>query len=198
MDTSENQQPNQRNSVRSLLETWELIYKELLFLDCAHLADEVAYTHKRISKTCELDDLRQDARTQLWELIDLTVKQPKDFKRTARTAIDSHLKDSRRSSTSKSKLIDKFKSLGTTDVTLSPDQRLEQQEVRHILNEACSSLGQREFEVLSKLTGLGDFDKLEVTEVAAQERVSRQTINNWKKKAYRQLRQNPDLQDLAS
>jgi DNA-directed RNA polymerase sigma subunit (sigma70/sigma32) len=96
------------------------------------------------------------------------------------------------------RVIHKLKNLTTTDLEQSPSQRLEQQEVLEVFNSAYLDLNQPLAEVLAKLNGLGDHEKHKIHEVAAQAMVTRQTIRHWRDKAYRKLKQNSNLQDLAS
>jgi RNA polymerase sigma factor (sigma-70 family) len=186
------------NSIKSLLEIWESLYKELLFIDCAHLVDEIVIAHQGFASSPELDDLRQDAQSRLWEFISETVKPPTNFKNSAKRAIDSQLKQTRRLSHNQNRVIHKLKNLTTTDLEQSPSQKLEQQEILEAINSAYLDLNQPLAEVLGKLNGLGDHEKHRIHEVAAQVMVTRQTIRHWRDKAHRKLKQNANLQDLAS
>jgi DNA-directed RNA polymerase sigma subunit (sigma70/sigma32) len=95
-------------------------------------------------------------------------------------------------------VIFRLKQLSTTDLKVSPSQLLEQQEMLQVVNKAYRNLNQPLAEVLERLTGLGDFEEHGVNEVAALKSVTRQTIRNWKNRAYEELKQDSDLQDLAS
>jgi RNA polymerase sigma factor (sigma-70 family) len=187
----------ERSNIRSLLELWQTLYKELLFLDCAHVVDEVVTAHEKFASLPEIEDLKQDAQTRLWEFIDAAVKPPTDFKKTARRVIDSQLRNTRRSSSNQQRVIFKLKQLSTTDLKLSPSQLLEQQEMLQVVNKAYRNLNQPLAEVLERLTGLGDFEEHGVNELAALKSVTRQTIRNWKNRAYEELKQDSELQDLA-
>jgi RNA polymerase sigma factor (sigma-70 family) len=185
-------------NLKTVLVLLEQLYKELLFLDCTHLIDEVVDVHKNLVSPDDVDDLRQDAQARLLEFIADAVRPPVDFKVTARRAIDSQLRRTRRLESNQRKVIQRLKNLSLTEIEQTPSRVVEQQEISQAVEKAFLNLNQPLAEVLGKLNGLGNFTKCGVNEVADQQQVTRQTIRNWRNQAIQKLKQNSNLKDLAS
>jgi RNA polymerase sigma factor (sigma-70 family) len=187
--------PNQERSLEPLLLLWEAVFKQLVFIEYAHLADNALTFYQGQTSQTELDDLRQDALAQLWEFIDETITCSDRFKKDAARVINTRLHQTRRSSLKQCEVAHELKKLNR-DAAPSPSQHLEHLEITRILNEALQNLDRNRAKTIAKLHGLGDFDELRVNQVADDLNISRQTVRNRREKAYNQLRKNKNLQSL--
>jgi RNA polymerase sigma factor (sigma-70 family) len=187
--------PNQERSLEPLLLLWEAVFKQLVFIEYAHLADNALTFYQGQTSQTELDDLRQDALVQLWEFIDETITCSDQFKKDAARVINTRLHQARRSSLKQCEVAHELKKLNH-DAVPSPSQHLENLEITRILNEALQNLDRNRAKTIAKLHGLGDFDKLRVNQVADDLNISRQTVRNRRDEAYNQLRKNKNLQSL--
>jgi RNA polymerase sigma factor (sigma-70 family) len=192
--------PSCEGSMEPLLAAWESIFKKLVFIECAQLAESAVTFHQGFVSQEELDDLKQDALTQLWEFIEETISCSEDFKANAKRAIQRRLQQSIRASQKQHEVVRQLKTSNIESVQSpqSPSQYLEKLELTQLLDEALQGLDTNRAKTLAKLNGLGNEKRAKVNQLAADQHVSRQTVRNWRNEAYRQLRKNEALQSLVS
>jgi RNA polymerase sigma factor (sigma-70 family) len=193
----EGETPSFESSQEPLLATWEAIFKKLVFIECAQIAESAVTFHQGFVSQSELDDLKQDALAQLWEFIEETISCSERFKANAKTAIQTRLKQSTRSSQRQHEVVHQLKT-SIIDSAQLPSQHLEKLELTRLLDEALSELDADRAETLAKLYGLGNSERSKIKQVAAELSISRQTVRNRRNEAYRQLRNNESLQSFVS
>jgi RNA polymerase sigma factor (sigma-70 family) len=194
---TEGETPSFESGQESLLTTWEAIFKKLVFIECTQIAESAVTFHQGFVSQSELDDLKQDALEQLWEFIEETISCSERFKANAKTAIQTRLKQSTRSFQRQQEVVHQLKTLDI-GFAQSPNQHLERLELTRLLDEALVELDVNQVKTLAKLHGLGNSEQLKIKQVATELNISRQTVTNRRKGAYRQLRNNKSLQSLVS
>jgi DNA-directed RNA polymerase sigma subunit (sigma70/sigma32) len=194
--SSINTNRNHADKTEPMFSEWETCIKKLAYFKLAYLVESALEVQRHHSSAADLSCLRQLAASELWDLIENSLKLPSDFELKARRAIESRIKDFKRASQKESRLIETLKVV--QDGVQLPSDELESQEMQEIFDDALQGLTHEQIKTLALLHGLGDCDSKKIAEVAALEKVSTQTIRYRERKAYSLLRQNKEIRSLVS
>jgi hypothetical protein len=185
------------NGLKSMLIPLEDIFRRIVFIHAAHFADQAVRRLTRHLSSADLELVQQDARLLLWELICQSINFSACLQENVIQLIERDMKRSQRKATRNRELIQSLTVLHL-GYAPSPLEELERDEIVCAVETELHRFSAQQERALRKLNGLGTFDKTSVQQVAEDENVTRQTIRNWRTKAYGQLRQNENNQSLVS
>jgi hypothetical protein len=196
MPTSKNCKAKESN-LESVLVPLEDIFRNIVFIHTAHFADQVVRRFTKHLTSADVELFQQDARLLLWELICKYINFSSCLEEDLVQIIDREMKRSQRNATRNREAIESLKTL-QVGYSASPIEDLERFEIVCAVESELQSFSTQRERALRRLNGLGTFDQTPIKRVADDENVTRQTIRNWRTKAYCQLRQNKNLQSLVS
>jgi RNA polymerase sigma factor (sigma-70 family) len=188
---------NSENSVEPMLSLWENFFRQVIFAQCHPLVEQATNFYRERATEAELEDFKQEAMLHLWEFVEQNVTVSRDFELKAKRAMSRRLKSLKRFSTKQIKTARQLETLNCGLVQL-PSSELEHQEMLFLMSQAFQNLEPIQARTLKQRHGLGDFEKKKVTEIAAVEQVSRQTVRNREREALRKLSRDKRLQSLVS
>jgi DNA-directed RNA polymerase sigma subunit (sigma70/sigma32) len=196
MPTSKNHKAKESN-LKFVLIPLEDIFRRIVFIHIAHFADQAVRRFPRHSTSTDLELVQQDVRFHLWELICQYINFSTCLQEDVIQIIDREMKRSQRKDTRNRELIEDLKTLHL-GYAASPMEDLERDEIVCAVETQLQSFSAQQERALRKLNGLGTFDQIPLQQVAEDENVTRQTVRNWRTRAYSQLRLNKNIQSLVS
>ncbi len=188
---------NSESSVEPMLSLWENFFRQVIFAQCHPLVEQATNFYREHATEAELEDFKQEAMMHLWEFVEQNITVSSDFELKAKRAMSRQLKSVRRFSAKQTKTAHDLETLNDGLVQL-PSNELEHQEMLSLMNQAFQNLEPVQARTLKQRHGLGDFEKKKVTEIAAFEQVSRQTVRNRERAALSKLSRDKNLQSLVS